>query len=72
MPMRVEELARGCNITVQDVIRTVYETIPDICKNESLSKEQNIEAFWKIDTLVRNTTGDCCHNTYPRGNTNYT
>lgn len=47
----ITDFVHNPHIGAEDIINTVYNTIPDLCKDYSKSKEENVEEYWKTIVL---------------------
>lgn len=48
----IEEYAKLNEETTDDIMDHVYDSMPDLCKNPKLSKQENVEAYWHVYVML--------------------
>lgn len=48
----IAEYAKLYEETTDDIVEHVYESMPDLCKNPKLSKQENVEAYWHVYVML--------------------
>ena len=48
----IEEYAKLNEETTDDIVEHVYASMPDLCKNPKLSKQENVEAYWRVYVML--------------------
>lgn len=48
----IAEYAKLYEETTDDIVEHVYESMPDLCKNPKLSKQENVEAYWYVYVML--------------------
>ena len=48
----IASYAKNCHMTFDRVVDVVYDTMPELCINPDLSKEENVLAYWRIYKII--------------------
>ena len=48
----IEEYVKLSEETTDDIMEHVYASMPDLCKNPKLSKQENVEAYWRVYVML--------------------